>query len=93
MNTTAPPIEEEEHGGPEKRAVLSLRGQFCEFYLPQVEAALEKVPGVIGVDFKTVKGGAVVTYEAGKLSPIALLAAVSSVKGDGYYCRGKVIPG
>ena len=89
----APAMVEEERTGPEKRAVLSLTGQFCEFYLPQVEAALEKVPGVIDVDFKTVKGGAVVTYEAGKLSPVALLAAISSVKGDGYYCKGKVVPG
>ena len=86
-------LEEEERIGPEKRAVLSLTGHFCEFYLPQVEAALEKVPGVLGIDFKTVKGGAVVTYESGKLSPVALLSAISSVKGDGYYCRGKVVPG
>lgn len=91
--TAAVPLEEEERTGSEKRAVLSLTGQFCEFYLPQVEAALEKVPGVIGVDFKTVKGGAVVTYESGKLSPVALLSAISSVKGDGYYCKGKVVPG
>lgn len=91
--TAAAPLEEEERTGSEKRAVLSLTGQFCEFYLPHVEAALEKVPGVIGVDFKTVKGGAVVTYESGKLSPVALLSAISSVKGDGYYCKGKVVPG
>lgn len=86
-------LEEDERPGPEKRAVLSLTGHFCEFYLPQVEAALERVPGVIGIDFKTVKGGAVVTYESGKLSPIALLSAISSVRGDGYYCKGKVVPG
>lgn len=88
-----PPIIEEDRSETERRAVLSLNGPFCEFYLPQVEAAIEKVPGVIGVDFKTVKGGAVVTYEAGKLSPIALLAAVNSVKGEGYFCKGKVVPG
>jgi len=86
-------VEEEERTGPEKRAVLSLTGHFCEFYLPQVEAALERVPGVIGIDFKTVKGGAVVTYESGKLSPVALLSAINSVKGEGYYCKGKVVPG
>jgi mercuric ion binding protein len=91
--TAAASLEEEDRIGPEKRAVLSLTGQFCEFYLPQVEAALERVPGVIGVDFKTVKGGAVVTYESGKLSPVALLSAISSVKGDGYFCKGKVVPG
>jgi periplasmic mercuric ion binding protein len=85
--------EEDERTGPEKRAVLSLTGHFCEFYLPQVEAALERVPGVLGIDFKTVKGGAVVTYESGKLSPVALLSAISSVKGDGYFCKGKVVPG
>ena len=86
-------LEDDERTGPEKRAVLSLTGHFCEFYLPQVEAALERVPGVIGIDFKTVKGGAVVTYESGKLSPVALLSAISSVRGDGYYCKGKVVPG
>ena len=88
-----PPIIEEDRSETERRAVLSLNGPFCEFYLPQVEAAIEKGPVVIGVDFKTVKGGAVVTYEAGKLSPIALLAAVNSVKGEGYFCKGKVVPG
>ena len=86
-------LEDDERPGPEKRAVLSLTGHFCEFYLPQVEAALERVPGVLGIDFKTVKGGAVVTYESGKLSPVALLSAISSVRGDGYYCKGKVVPG
>jgi hypothetical protein len=91
--TAAASLEEEERTGSEKRAVLSLTGQFCEFYLPQVGTALERVPGVIGVDFKTVKGGAVVTYESGKLSPVALLSAISSVKGDGYFCKGKVVPG
>jgi len=48
---------------------------------------------VLAVDFKTVKGGAVVTYESGKLSPVALLTAVNSVRGQGYYCKGKVVPG
>jgi hypothetical protein len=91
--TAVASLDEEERTGSEKRAVLSLTGQFCEFYLPQVGAALERVPGVIGVDFKTVKGGAVVTYESGKLSPVALLSAISSVKGDGYFCKGKVVPG
>lgn len=91
--TATTSVEEEDRTGPEKRTVLSLTGQFCEFYLPQVGAALEKVPGVIGVDFKMVKGGAVVTYESGKLNPVALLSAISSVKGEGYFCRGKVVPG
>jgi len=93
MAATTTSSEEDERPGPEKRAVLSLTGHFCEFYLPQVEAALERVPGVLGIDFKTVKGGAVVTYESGKLSPVALLSAISSVRGDGYYCKGKVVPG
>jgi copper chaperone CopZ len=93
MTNVAPLPTEEDRSDLEKRAVLSLTGQFCEFYLPQVEAALEKVPGVLAVDFKTVKGGAVVTYESGKLSPVALLTAVNSVRGQGYYCKGKVVPG
>ena len=93
MTNVAPLPTEEDRSDLEKRAVLSLTGQFCEFYLPQVEAALEKVPGVLAVDFKTVKGGAVVTYESGKLSPVALLTAVNSVHGQGYYCKGKVVPG
>jgi mercuric ion binding protein len=91
--TASPLMTEEGRSETERRAVLSLNGPFCEFYLPQVEGAIERVPGVIGVDFKTVKGGVVVTYEAGKLSPIALLSAVNSVKGDGYFCKAKVVPG
>lgn len=66
--------------------------EFCEFYTPEVEEALKRVPGVVGVDLRTVKGAAVVAYEAGKLNPRALLA-VSSVKGPGYSCKAKVLPG
>jgi copper chaperone CopZ len=83
----------EERSFPIKRAVLAFSGPFCDFYLTDVEEALMNVPGVIEVDFKTVKRGAVVAYEAGRLNPIALLAAVRGVKGDGYACKAKVIPG
>lgn len=77
---------------PEKRAVIALGGRFCEFYQPDVEEALYKVQGVRSLDFGTMKGNVIVSYEAGSVNPLALLAAVNSVKGDGYYCKGKVIP-
>lgn len=74
----------------EGRAVLKLGGRFCEFNLPGVEEALMRVPGVTAVDLETMQGAAVVTYEAGKVNPIALLSAVSTVKGDGYYCTARM---
>lgn len=74
----------------ERRAILKLGGRFCEFNLPGVQEALMKVPGVTAVDLETVQGAAVVTYEAGNVNPIALLSAVRTVKGDGYYCTARI---
>ncbi len=54
---------------------------------------LQKVQGVRELDFQTVRGHVIVTYEAGNVSPPALLTAINNVKGDGYYCKAKVIPG
>ena len=77
---------------PIRRAILKLGGQFCEFDLPGVEQALLKVTGVKAVDLRTMKGAAMVTYEAGNVSPTAMLSAVRSVKGDGYHCTAKIMP-
>jgi len=87
-----PTYEVDDAHASERRAILKLGGQFCEFDLPGVEQALLKVPGVKAVDLRTMKGAAMVTYEAGNVSPTALLSAVRSVKGDGYYCTAKVMP-
>jgi hypothetical protein len=78
--------------GPIRRAILKLGGQFCEFDLPGVEQALLRVTGVKAVDLRTMKGAVMVTYEAGNVSPTAMLSAVRSVKGDGYYCTAKIMP-
>jgi copper chaperone CopZ len=86
------PHEVDEGHSPEGRVILKLGGQLCEFDLPGVEQALLKVAGVKAVDLKTMKGAALVTYEAGNVSPTALIAAVRSVKGDGYHCTAKVMP-
>jgi hypothetical protein len=91
VDTRMPAIAERSF--PVRRAVLAFSGTFCDFYLTDAEEALMSVPGVIEVDFKTVKRGAVVAYEAGRLNPVALLAAVRGVKGNGYACKAKVIPG
>ena len=57
-------VVDDAHGS-ERRAILKLGGQFCEFDLPGVEQALLKVPGVKAVDLRTMIGAAMVTYEAG----------------------------
>jgi hypothetical protein len=77
----------------EQRAVISYGGQHCEFYLHEVENSLRKVPGVKTLDFRAIKDHVVVTYELGKASPSSLLNAINSVKGEDYYCKGKIIPG
>lgn len=77
----------------EQRAVIALGGQYCEFYVPSVEAALMKVPGVKKLDFRTVKDHVVVTYALGTASPTSLLNAISSVRGEDYFCKGKIISG
>ena len=69
-----------------------MEGQYCDFYHPDVERMLQKVQSVRESDFQTVKGHVSVTYEAGNVSPLALLTAINNVKGEGYYCKAKVIP-
>jgi hypothetical protein len=90
---STPGVEGSQGAGEEQRAVLALGGQYCEFYLPNVEAALLKVPGVKKLDFRTVKDHVVVTYELGTASPTSLLNAINSVRGEGYYCKAKIISG
>jgi mercuric ion binding protein len=79
-----PPVEE--------RALLSLGGKFCEFYLNDVGGALKRLTGVKAVDFTTMKGHAIVTFEVGSVSPVQFLSAVGSVKGEGYFCKAEVLP-
>jgi len=74
----------------EQKVTLALGGTFCDLYLGEVETALKKVTGVTAVDFKSMKGHAVVTGEAGKMKPEQLTAAVNSVKGDGWHCKAEV---
>lgn len=73
----------------EQKITLALGGKMCELYRPAVEAALKKVPGVTAVDFKSVKGSVVVTAGAA-VKPGALEDAVNGVKGEGWYCEGRV---
>lgn len=75
----------------EEKVTLMLGGKFCDGYMGDVEHALRRVPGVKTVDFKSMKGHAVVTVESGKVKPEQLAAAVSGVKGDGWYCTGEVM--
>ena len=76
----------------DQRTILILGGRFCEFYRSDVETALRNVQGVKEVDFKTIRGHVLVTFEAGNVNPVHLLSAVSSVKGEGYYCKARVMP-
>ncbi len=73
----------------EQKVTLALGGKMCDLYLPSVEAALKKVPGVTALDFKSVKGSVVVTADA-SVKPDKLADAVNDVKGDGWYCEAKI---
>ncbi|MGH7230421.1 MAG: cation transporter [Nitrospiraceae bacterium] len=74
----------------DQKVTLSLGGKFCDLYLGDVESALKKVAGVTAVDFKSQKGHAVVTGDAGKMKPDQLVTAVNGVKGDGWHCKAEV---
>jgi periplasmic mercuric ion binding protein len=51
----------------EQKVMLMLGGNFCEAYLGDVEAVLKKHQGVKAVDFKSMKGHAVVTIDDQKV--------------------------
>ncbi|MCP9447924.1 MAG: hypothetical protein NNA22_10200 [Nitrospira sp.] len=73
----------------EQRITLMLGGSYCDLYLGEVESAVKKVSGVKAVDFKSMKGHAIVTVEQSKATSKQLVEAVNSVKGEGWHCRAK----
>lgn len=75
----------------EQKVVLMIGGKFCEAYLGDVDTALKKNQGVKTVDFKSMKGHAVVTIDGEKVKADQLSAAVAGVKGDGWHCTGQVM--
>jgi len=75
----------------EQKVMLMLGGKFCEAYLGDVESALKKLQGVKAVDFKSMKGHALVTIDGEKVKADHLAAAVNGVKGDGWHCTGQVM--
>jgi mercuric ion binding protein len=74
----------------EEKITLALGGKFCEFYPDAIKEALQKVPGVTAVDFKSKKGHAVVSGDAEKMKPDQLVSAVNGVKGDGWHCKAEL---
>lgn len=78
--------------GADDKVTLMLGGKFCDVYLDDVEHALKKIEGVKAIDFKAIKGYAVVTVEAGKVKPRQLVAAVNQVKGSGWHCAAEAMP-
>src|SRR5262245_19470422 len=75
----------------DQKVTLMLGGKFCEAYLGDVRDALTKIPGVKNVDFKSMKGHAVVTVEGDKAKPEQLAKAVYEVKGDGWHCTAQAM--
>jgi mercuric ion binding protein len=75
----------------EEKVMLMLGGKYCDAYLGNVQDSLTKVAGVKAVDFKSMKGHAIVTIESGKVKPEQLVTAVNGVKGDSWYCTGEVM--
>jgi len=73
----------------QQRVAIRLTGRYCMFHAFDLEQALKRVAGVIGVDFESMRGNVIVVMRAGQVNPDHLLAAVRQVKGDGYYCRGE----
>jgi periplasmic mercuric ion binding protein len=74
----------------EQKITLMLGGKFCDSYTGDVEKALKKVKGVTAVDFKSMKGHAVVTADA-SVKPKDLVSAVNGVKGDGWHCKADLM--
>jgi len=75
----------------EQKVTLMLGGKFCDAYLGDVREALMKVSGVKDVDFKSMKGHAVVKVEGDKAMPDQLAQAVNGVKGDGWHCTAQAM--
>lgn len=75
----------------EQKITLMLGGSYCDLYLGEVESAVKKVSGVKAVDFKSMKGHAIVTVEGDKAMAKQLEAAVNGVKGEGWHCHAKVM--
>ena len=74
----------------EQKVTLMLGGKFCDSYTGEVEKALKKVSGVKAVDFKSMKGHAIVTADA-SVKPKDLVSAVNAVKGDGWNCQADLM--
>jgi mercuric ion binding protein len=75
----------------EQKVILMLGGKFCDAYLGDVESTLKKIAGVKAVDFKSMKGHAVVTVEGDKTKPDQLSQAVNGIKGDGWHCTAQTM--
>lgn len=78
-----------EAGGAQQRVAIRLEGRYCGFHTIDLTKALTQVSGVISVDFELFAGHVMVVMKAGKVNPDHLLAAVRSVRGDGYNCTGE----
>lgn len=74
----------------EQKVTLMLGGKFCDSYTGEVEKALKKVSGVKAVDFKSMKGHAIVTADT-SVKPKDLVSAVNGVKGDGWECKADLM--
>lgn len=77
--------------GADQKVMLMLGGTYCDLYLGDVESALKKLAGVKAVDFKGMKGHAIVMVESGKTTATQLAQAVNGVKGDGWHCSAEVM--
>lgn len=77
--------------GADQKVMLMLGGTYCDLYLGEVESALKKLAGVKTVDFKSMKGHAIVMVEGGKTTTNQLAQAVNGVKGDGWHCSAEVM--
>lgn len=77
--------------GADQKVMLMLGGTYCDLYLGEVESALKKLAGVKAVDFKSMKGHAIVMVEGGKTTTNQLAQAVNGVKGDGWHCSAEVM--
>lgn len=79
------------HAATERTVILMLGGQYCDLYLGDVESALKKLAGIKAVDFKSMKGHAVVRVEGDTTTANQLVQAVNGVKGDGWHCSAQAM--
>lgn len=79
-------------GNGEKKAVsLEIKGMTCSGCVKMIEASLEKIDGVAGVEIDLEKGAGIIQYDASKVKEEAVVEAVEKAGGKRHSFQVKRI--